>query len=130
MLSGVTAQPPARSRPLVLVVLDVIASIVLVAFGLVFGLVALNYAQAYNGISAVCNEGPYEGLTCNQGALGAVIIALSAIAVLAIALGFGMTIVSFIRKRYAFWWPLGAIVVLLAAFYGSAALVGQIAPAL
>jgi hypothetical protein len=61
--------------------------------------------------------------------LGIVIYGLIVIAVIVAALGIGMAIVSLIRKRYTFWWPLGAIVIILLFFYLGTWLAGLTVPA-
>lgn len=49
--------------------------------------------------------------------LGIVVSGLISVSVLAQFLGFGMFLVSIIRKRVAFVWPLAAIVLTIALFY-------------
>jgi hypothetical protein len=110
-------------------VLDVIASVVLLVIsgGISFGVVVS--AFAYGGLNAECGAGPYTGLTCNATVLAIVVYGLMAIAIIAGFLGLGMVIVSLIRRRYTFWWPLAAIVVTVGFFYLGTWVAGMTVPA-
>lgn len=127
-MTSTSSSPSARRRPPVLVVLDAVVGIVLLVLsgGLSIGVVVTAYA--YSGIHAQCGAGPYSGLTCNTVVLGIVVYGLMIIAVLAAFLALGMMIVSAIRKRYLFWWPLGAIVITIALFYLGSWVAGMTIP--
>ena len=86
-------------------------------------------ALSFDSLRQLCGDGPYEGLVCSPALLGIVIYGLIVIAVIVAALGIGMAIVSLIRKRYTFWWPLGAIVIILVFFYLGTWLAGLTVPA-
>lgn len=84
---------------------------------LLIGLSVLVSAVQYGGLQAGCGAGPYDGLHCNGAVLGVVVYGLIAIAVIAFFLGLGFFVVNLIRRRYAFYWPLAAIVVTVGLFY-------------
>lgn len=116
MLFGMTS-PAAAPRHPALRGLDIAAGVLLIVFGIVLALGVLTTAIAYGGLHAGCTPALAEGLTCNSTVLGIVVYGLIGVSVLALFLGFGMFIVSIIRKRIAFVWPLGAIVLTIALFY-------------
>jgi len=60
--------------------------------------------------------------------LAVVVYGLIIATVLTTFLALGMMIVSAIRKRYIFWWPLGAIVVTIALFYLGSWVAGMTVP--
>ena len=124
----VSLQPPAR-RNAALVTVDIIVSVALLAFGAVLSLIVISYATLYNDLISDCGPGSYEGLQCNGTVLSAAVIGLIVVTVLAYFLAVGMVIVSLIRKRYTFWWPLGAVIIVIAAFYVSTWVVGMTVPA-
>ena len=119
---------PAPRRSLPLVVGDIVASVAILAFALVFGFVSLYFVTQFAGFGAECGTGPYEGLQCNGTVLGIATFGLLIITVLAFVLGLGMTIVRLIQKRFTFVWPLGALAVMIAAFYFFSWLASQTAP--
>lgn len=123
-MTSTSSSPPARPRNSVLVALDVIAGILLILVGLGVGLAVLTSAISYGGLHAGCGAGPYEGLVCNSTVLGAVVFGLIAVAVLAWFLGLGFFVVSVIRKRLAFIWPLAGVIVTIVLFYIGTWLVG------
>jgi O-antigen ligase len=125
---GVTPQPPARRRNPALIVLDVVAGIVLLAVGAVLAIGVISSAIAYGGLHAECGDGPHGGLACNSTALGIVVYGLIAVAILALFLGFGMFLVSLVRKRLAFYWPLAAIVITIVLFYAGTWVAGMTVP--
>lgn len=86
---------------------------------------AMSFSTA---LPPLCGDGTYEGAECSSVLLNVVVFGLIGISVLVAALGIGMAIVSLIRKRYTFWWPLGAIIVILAFFYLGTWLAGLTVP--
>ena len=126
MTSASPLQRPPRNRALVVV--DIIAGVVLVLFGAVLALAVITTALAYQGLTAQCGSGPFEGLTCNASMLSAVTIGMIVVAVLAAFLGFGFFLVNLIRKRYTLWWPLGAVVVMVIATWVGSWIAGMVAP--
>ena len=106
-MSSPAAAP--RRNPVV-VVIDVIAGVVAIAIGIGMALTAISYGIAFS----------QQG----TGSLTAIGIGLIIVTVLAVFLGIGMFVVALIRKRLSFYWPLGAFVVMLIAFYIAAALAG------
>lgn len=120
---------PAPRRNRVVLVVDIVATVVLLTFGIVFALAALTYATVFGSFTAGCGTGPFEGLTCNTTALGIAVYGLIVVTVLATLLAIGMVIVSLIRRRPTFWWPLGSLVVTVVAFYLTSWLAGSTVPA-
>lgn len=105
MTSTSSLPTPPRRNP-ALVTIDIIASIILLVIGVGVSLAVLVTAVTYGSLE-----------TSNATVLGIVVFGLMAVAVLALFLAFGMTVVNLIRKRYTFWWPLAGIVVTVALFY-------------
>lgn len=120
---------PAPRRNRVVLVIDIVATVVLLTFGIVFALAVLTYATVFGSFTAGCGTGPSEGLTCNTTALGIAVYGLIVVTVLATLLAIGMVIVSLIRRRPTFWWPLGSLVITVVAFYLASWLAGSTVPA-
>jgi ABC-type multidrug transport system permease subunit len=106
-----TSRPAAPPRNRAVLVLDVVASIVIIAFGIVLALVVIATAAAYGNTPAG-----------NPTLMTVAVLGIIAVAVIATALGIGFFIVALLRRRVAFVWPLIALVVTVAAFYGGTAL--------
>ncbi|MGV8881304.1 MAG: hypothetical protein ACOH19_04050 [Rhodoglobus sp.] len=124
-----TSSPAAPRRNPVLVTIDILASALLCLLVGVLALGVTTTALSFDSLRQLCGGGPYEGVVCSPVLLGIVIYGLIVIAVIVAALGIGMAIVSLIRKRYTFWWPLGAIVIILVFFYLGTWLAGLTVPA-
>lgn len=122
-----TSQLPAARRNPVVLTVDIIASVAILAFALVLGLTSLAYSTAFGTLTSECGAGPYQGLECNSTALGIASIGLVVVTVLLFALGFGMAIVSVLRKRLVFVWPLGALILMIAVLYLAIWIAGQTA---
>ncbi|MDO7881608.1 hypothetical protein [Antiquaquibacter soli] len=122
------ASSPRTPRPVALVVIDIVASILLLFFAASLALVVITTATAYQGLTAECGSGPFEGITCNGTVLGIVTIGMIVIAVLATFLAVGFVIVNLIRRRYTFYWPVGAIVIMIVATWIGSWIAGMIAP--
>jgi hypothetical protein len=127
-MTSSSSSPPARRRAPALVILDAAAAILLLILSAAVSVGVVVTAFAYSGVHAQCGAGPYSGLTCNSVVLAIVVYGLMIIAVLAAFLALGMMIVSAIRKRYLFWWPLGAIIVTVALFYLGSWVAGMTVP--
>ncbi len=125
-----TSLPPSAPRNPVLVGLDIVAGVLLIITSVTVAFGVILSAYTYQGLTATCGAGPYDGLQCNAAVLSIVVNILIGAAVLITLLGIGMFVVSLIRKRYAFWWPLAAIVVTVAVFYVATWVVGQTVPQL
>jgi hypothetical protein len=109
---------PLRTRNRLLVTVDVIVGIVVIFFGLLLALVVVAAATQFGAINAgVCESGPYEGLTCNAGALSFTVGAMITVALFGWALTLGMFIVNLIRRRLAFYWPIIGFVIIVASFW-------------
>lgn len=93
-----------------LVIVDIVASVLLVVTCIAFGLTALSFSGAFVALPGTLPSVAGYGLM--------------AVAVLAFFLTTGMAIVNLIRRRYTFWWPLIGVVVTVAAIYGASALAG------
>ena len=128
-MTRTNSSPPAPRRHPALVTLDVLASIVLlvISAGIAFGVVIT--AFAYSGVQSQCVPGDAVGIVCNTVVLGIVVYGLMTIAIIVAFLGLGMAIVSLIRRRWAFIWPLGAILVTVAFFYLGSWIAGITVPA-
>ncbi len=122
------ASPDAPRRSVARLVIDIVVSVVLLVFGAVLSLIVLGYATLYNGLTADCGSGPFDGIQCNATVLSITVLALMAITILSYFLAFGMVIVSLIRKRLTFWWPLGGLIVIVIAFYVATWIAGMVAP--
>lgn len=116
-MSSPTA-PAARRNP-ALVVVDIVVSVALFIFSLVFGLYSVAFVVQLNEVAGSCGAG------CNTGLLTAVAYGLLAVTVLGFFLGFGFAVVRVIRKRYTWPWAIATLVVLIVAFYLAAFLGGQ-----
>lgn len=109
-----TSQPAAAPRNRALVTLDIVAGIVLIAFGIVLGLVVISAAAAYAATEAA-----------EPALMAAAAFGIIAIAVIATFLGIGFFVVALIRRRVAFVWPLVAVIVTVIAFYAGTWLATQ-----
>lgn len=119
-----SSQPPARRRNLALVTADIVAGIVFIVFGAFLALSIIVTATSFGAIHEACGAGPYEGVVCNGTVLNIAIFGMIAVAVIAFFLGLGFFVVAMLRKRYGFFWPLGAIVVTLVLYYLGTWIVG------
>jgi hypothetical protein len=117
MTSTSSSSPAAPRRNPILVTIDIVVSVLLLMVSGALAVTVIANARAYGDITASCGLGPYTGLECNATVLAIVVYGLIGIAVLAAFIGFGMVLVSLIRRRYAFWWPLGSIVLTIAIFW-------------
>ena len=99
-----------RKRNPALVVVDIVASVLLVFAGVAFGITAIGWGTTFLGVAGTLPSIAGFGLI--------------AVAVLAFFVTTGMVVVNLIRRRYTFWWPLVGVVVTVAAIYISFALVG------
>lgn len=124
-----SSQSPVSRRPLPLVIADVVAAVALLLFGAVFALAVITTAIAFGSLNAECGAGPYDGIQCNSTVLGIVVYSMIGVAVLAFLLGFGMVLVNLIRRRYTFFWPLGALILTVIAFYVGTWIAGMTVPA-
>jgi len=125
-VSSATTTPPStprRRRNVALVVVDIIASLAILSFTLVFGLVMLQFVGQMSDAARTC------GADCNSGLLTAAAWGLLAVTVIVFCLGLGMAIVRAVQRRYTVLWPLGAFVVMYAAFFVASWLTGQAVPA-
>jgi hypothetical protein len=120
---------PERRRNPALVTVDIIAAVAVLIFALLFGLVVLGFVNQFGSFGSACGTGPYTGLECNATVLGIATYSLLTITVVAFFLGLGMAVVRIIQKRLVFPWPLGALVVMILAFYLGAYVAGLTVPA-
>jgi len=127
-MTSTTSSPPARHRNPVLVVIDILASVILLILGGAIALTVITYALAFGGFQVECGTGPYDGIVCNPVVLNIVVYGLLAITIIAFFLGLGMVIVNIIRKKITFFWPLGAIILTLLFFYLGAWIAGMTVP--
>ena len=111
-----------------LVGLDIAVGLVLLVVLILLGYVILDSAAQYGTLQDTCGAGPYTGLQCNSAVLGAVVLGLTVVAVLGFFAGLGFFAVNVLRRHYAFFWPLAAIVLVVVLFYVGTWLVGQTTP--
>ena len=112
------AAAPRRNPALVTV--DIVAGILFVIFGAVLALVVFTTAVSFLQLPAACGA---EAGSCGPTVM-VVAYGLMFVSVLALFLGFGMFIVSLIRKKLAFYWPLIGAAVTLVLFYVGAWVLG------
>ena len=124
-MSSPTAPDRRRRQPAV-VALDLIASVAILAFALVFGLVMLQFVNQLYGFSASCAAD--ASLGCNTALLGVATYGLLGVTVIVFVLGLGMAIVKVIQRRYTIFWTFGALVIMILAFYAASYLTGQAVP--
>ncbi len=110
------------------VTVDIIVSVMLLTFGAVLALIVLGYATLFGGLTARCGSGPFTGIECNATVLSITVFAMMAVTILSYFLAVGMVIVSLIRKRVTFWWPLGGVILIIIAFYVATWIAGMVAP--
>ena len=118
--------PPRRNA--VRLTIDIVVSVVLLAFGAVLALTVLTYAGQFSSVTADCGSGPFSGLECNSTALSIAVFALIAVTILSYFLSVGMVIVSLIRKKIIFLWPLAGVILIVIAFYVATWVAGMTIP--
>lgn len=111
---GMSTAARPRRRP-VLAVLDVAVGAVALLFGLVLGLYALGTYFVFS--SPRCSG-------CDTGPLAVYVIVGIGLTVLIYGLGLGFFVVRMIQRRYGWYFPVAALVLLYAVFFVIAALVG------
>src|SRR4051812_13885155 len=79
----------ANPRNRVLVILDIVASIALLIFGLGVAILVSTYATQFLGVLQECTPAQVDGLTCNGTVLTIVCVVLIAVAILAFLLAVG-----------------------------------------
>lgn len=114
MTSRVTpaSGPSIRRRHPVALTVDIVASALLILFTAVLATVVTVLVSSYSGL---CTSS--QSSACNATSLSAIVFGVMAVVIVVAFLGVGMVIVSLIRRRLLFVWPLGAIGVILVAFY-------------
>ena len=117
--------PAARRRSPALVALDIVASVAVLSFALVFGIVVLTFVGQLVTLASTCGT----DLQCTQPLLNIATYGLLAVTVVVFCLGLGLGIVRVIQRRYTFPWTFGALLVMLLAFYLFSFLAGQAVPA-
>lgn len=119
----------ARPRNRVLVIVDIVVSVVLSFIALGLAIAVAGSATQYAGLHAECTPAQVDGLTCNGTVLGVVTIVLTAVAILGFVVAAGMVLVNIIRRRWTFWWPVGAIVIMVGLFWLGTWIVSMTIPA-
>ena len=115
--------PAARRRRPALVVLDIVASVIVLSFALVFGLVMLGFVTQLVDIASTC--GTDAGLQCNATLLAIATYGLLGVTVIVFCLGLGFGIVRTIQRRYTVPWTLGALLIMILAYYVSLIITNQ-----
>jgi len=111
------AERGAKPRNRALVIVDIVAAVLLTFIALGIAIAVAGSATQYAGLHQECTPAQVDGLTCNGTVLGIVTIALTAVAILGFVIAAGMVLVNILRRRWTFWWPLGATVVMLGLFW-------------
>jgi hypothetical protein len=119
----------AAPRNRVLVVLDIVAAVLLSFILLGIAIAVAGSATQYAGAHATCTPAQVDGLTCNGTVLGIITVVLTSVAIFGFVIAAGMVIVNIIRRRWTFWWPLGACVVMTGVFWLGTWIVGMTLPA-
>lgn len=109
---------PRSSRPLALAIIDIAAGIIVILFGLLLGLIMLATAGQIRLI-----EGGDVGLRETVTSI------LTAVIIFGWAIPSGMFVVRAIQRRYAFYWPIIGIIIIVVAFYAGSAVIGNTVPA-
>ncbi|SOE70271.1 hypothetical protein SAMN06296378_2185 [Salinibacterium xinjiangense] len=93
-------------------------------------LTVLTHAGQFSSVTADCGSGsgPFTGLECNSTALSVAVLALIAVMILSYVPSVGMVIVSLIRKKVIFLWPLAGVILIVVAFYLATSLAGMTVP--
>ena len=123
------AELGATPRNRVLVILDIVAAILLVFVALGIAIAVAGSATQYATLHLECTPAQIDGLACNGTVLGIVTVALIGVAILGFAVAAGMVLVNIIRRRWTFWWPLGASVIMTGLFWLGTWIVGMTLPA-
>ena len=100
-------------------ILDIVIGVVLALLGLIVGGGLLLNIGSLSSIADGCADAG-----CEPGGLSAILIVSAAVIVFAWAIGFGMFLARAIGKRIGSFWMLIGVVVMIAAFYATAAAVG------
>ncbi|MBG6053885.1 uncharacterized BrkB/YihY/UPF0761 family membrane protein [Salinibacterium sp. CAN_S4] len=122
------SSPDSPRRHVGRLTIDIVVSVIILAFGAVLALTVLTYAGQFGGLTAECGNGPFTGLECNSTALSIAVFVLIAVTILSYFLAIGMVIVSLIRKKVIFPWPLGGVILIIVAFYIAAWVAGMTVP--
>ena len=105
---------PSSRRPLPLAILDIAAGIIIGVIGLATGIGVL---------ATVAQFGALEG--GNEGLRSATSSALIAVVIFGWAIPSGMFLVRAIQRRYAFYWPIIGLLIVIISFYIGTAIVGS-----
>jgi uncharacterized protein DUF6264 len=111
------AERGAKPRNRALVMLDVVVAVLLVLLDLGIAILVAGSATQYAGIRVECSADQLVGLACNRTVLDIVSVALIAVAILGFVLAAGMVLVNIIRRRWTFWWPMAAGIVMVGLFW-------------
>lgn len=103
-----TATPPGRRRG-GLVTLDIALSVIILFFGLLLGIAVIAATLSFTPLGVVCSSG------C--AVVTPTVIGMIALTVLLFFAGLGGAIVSMLRRRWSFYWPLGAFVATVIVFW-------------
>lgn len=122
------AERGATPRNLGLVILDIVAAMLLSFVALGIAIAVAGSATQYSTLHGQCTPAQVDGLTCNGTVLGIVTVALMAVAILGFLIAVGMVLVNLIRRRWSFWWPLGASVIMTGLYWLGTWIVGMTLP--
>ncbi len=123
------AERGAKPRNRALAIVDIVAGVLFTLIALGIAISVAGSATLYTGLHSECTPSQVDGLTCNGTVLSIVTIALTAVAILGFVIAAGMMLVNIIRRRWTFWWALGAVVVMVGLFWLGTWIVGMTLPA-
>lgn len=119
-----TPLTPPRPRRTPAQFLDLIVGLALTVINIGLGLVMLAQLNQLSGLSAICTDITPDGTRCDPGFLSGIIILGYGIVIFAWFVGLGVLIMRAVQRRLVFWVPLVAGVVIIAAFWVVAIILG------
>lgn len=119
-----TPPTPPRPRRTPAQYLDLIIGLALTVINIGLGLVMLAQLNQLSGLSAICTGITPDGTRCDPGFLSGIIILGYGIVIFAWFVGLGILIMRAVQRRLVFWVPLVAGVVIIAAFWVVAIILG------
>jgi uncharacterized BrkB/YihY/UPF0761 family membrane protein len=119
-----TPPTPPRPRRTPAQYLDLVIGLALTVINIGLGLVMLAQLNQLSGLSAICKDITPDGTRCDPGFLSGIIILGYGIVIFAWFVGLGILIMRAVQRRLVFWVPLVAGVVIIAAFWIAAIILG------
>ena len=116
-MTNSTPEPaaPARRRSLVLVVLDITVGVIVILFGIVLALGVIVTALSFANLQVT-----------DETLRSTIINVMIAVVIFGWAITSGMFVIRAIQRRYAFYWPIIGIIIIVLSFYLGALVVGPL----